>query len=65
MGVFRRAELTASNLAARLEGKAPARLRPRAGRTLDRRANLELALRRSLLVLRRHNLRDVDKLRGK
>jgi hypothetical protein len=32
---------------------------------LDRRANLELALRRSLLVQRRHNLRGVGDLKGK
>jgi hypothetical protein len=31
---------------------------------LDKRANFEFALRRSLLVQRRHNVRDVDKLRG-
>jgi hypothetical protein len=50
---------------ARLHSDAPARLHPRPGRMLDRRANLELALRRSLLVQRRHKLRGVGDLKGK
>lgn len=37
----------------RLSGDKPARLHPRPGRMLDRRANLELRLKRSLIVARR------------
>jgi hypothetical protein len=45
MSVRRRAEIKALNLAARLEGKAPARLTPRRGRMLDRRSRLEAGWR--------------------
>jgi hypothetical protein len=61
----KRAAYTAPRRLARLHSDTPARLRPRPGRMLDKRANLEFALRRSLLVQRRHNLRDVGDLKGK
>jgi hypothetical protein len=61
----KRAAYHAPKRLARLNSEAPARLHPRPGRMLDKRANLELALRRSLLVMRRHNLRDVGDLKGK
>jgi hypothetical protein len=62
----KRAAYIAPKLLARLNSETPARLHPRPdGSMLDRRANLEFALRRSLLVQRRHNLRGVGKLRGK
>jgi hypothetical protein len=32
---------------------------------MERRGNFELSLRRCLVTVRRHNLRDVAKLRGK
>jgi hypothetical protein len=32
---------------------------------MERRASLELSLKRCLLAVRRHKLRDIDKLRGK
>jgi hypothetical protein len=60
-----RAAYVAPKLLARLSRDTPARLHPRPGRKLDKRANFEFALRRSLLVQRRHKFRDVDKLRGK
>jgi len=41
----------------RLYGDAPARLKPRPGRTLDRRWQLEMSLRRALIVERRRALR--------
>jgi hypothetical protein len=57
--------VTAPPRIARLNSDKPLRVHARPGRTFDGRANLELALRRSLLVHRQHTLRDVDKLRGK
>jgi hypothetical protein len=60
----KRTAWTAPRRLARLASSSPARLHPRPGRMLDKRANLELALRRSLLVERRHKLCGVDKLRG-
>jgi hypothetical protein len=39
---------------ARLTSTAPARLHPRPGRMLDKRTNIENALRRSLIVARQH-----------
>jgi hypothetical protein len=41
---------------------SPARLHPRAGRTLDRRRRLEISLRRALIVERRRTLRGADKV---
>ena len=40
----------------RLKSDAPARLHPRPGRMLDRRANIEFALRRSRIVARKHGV---------
>jgi hypothetical protein len=40
----------------RLKSDSPARLHPRPGRMLDRRANMEFALRRSLIVARKHGV---------
>jgi hypothetical protein len=40
----------------RLKSDVPARLHPRPGRMLDRRANLEFALRRSRIVARKHGV---------
>jgi len=40
----------------RLYGDAPARLKPRPGRTLDRRSRLDVSLRRALIVERRKRL---------
>jgi hypothetical protein len=45
-------------LLARLNSDKPARLHPRPGRMLDRRAHLEFALRRSLIVAREHELEE-------
>jgi hypothetical protein len=45
----------------RLKSDTPARLHPRPGRMLDRRANLELALKRSLIVARRANITQFEK----
>jgi hypothetical protein len=61
----KRTAWTAPPRLTRLASSSPARLHPRPGRMLDKRANLEFAVRRSLLVQRRHNLRGVGKLRGK
>jgi hypothetical protein len=60
----KRTAWTAPRRLARLASSSPARLHPRPNRTLDRRANLEFALRRSLLVERRHKFRGVGDLRG-
>jgi hypothetical protein len=45
----------------RLKSNAPARLHPRPGRMLDRRANMELALKRSLIVARRAKVAQFEK----
>jgi hypothetical protein len=47
---------------ARLTSASPARLRPRRGRVLDRRVRLEGAIRRSLIVARKHALEEHEKL---
>jgi hypothetical protein len=39
-----------------LNSDTPARIHPRPGRVLDRRANLEFALRRSRIVARKHGV---------
>jgi hypothetical protein len=66
-GLRPRVQLTATSaraahvvprLIARLTSSSPARLHPRPGRVLDRRANLEFALRRSLIVAREHELEE-------
>jgi hypothetical protein len=51
MGVWRRAEERALSLAARLEDRAPSRLRPRPGRVLDRRRRFEAVLARAKYVV--------------
>jgi hypothetical protein len=45
----------------RLKSEAPARLNPRPGRMLDRRANMELALKRSLIVACRAKIAQFEK----
>jgi hypothetical protein len=52
----KRAAYHAPRILARLNCDAPARLFPRPGRMLDRRANIEFALRRSLIVARKHGV---------
>jgi hypothetical protein len=46
--------VTAPPRVAQLNSERPLRVHPRAGRTIDRRANLEFALRRSRIVARKH-----------
>jgi hypothetical protein len=48
--------VTAPPRLAMLNSDTPARIHPRSGRKLDRRANLEFALRRSRIVARKHGL---------
>jgi hypothetical protein len=45
-----------------LNGDKPARVNPRPGRKLDRRANLEARLRRSLIVARQHAIDEHEKM---
>jgi hypothetical protein len=52
-----RASYVAANLEARLSSSSPARLNPRKGRTLDRRARFEAALVRAQFVVARRLLR--------
>ena len=52
----RRAAYHAPRILARLNSNTPARLFPRPGRMLDRRANLEFALRRSRIVARKRGV---------
>jgi hypothetical protein len=52
----KRTAYTAPRRLARLTSSSPARLHPRPGRVLDRRANLEFALRRSRIVARKHGV---------
>jgi hypothetical protein len=56
IATHKRAAYTAPKHLARLTSASPARLHPRPGRLLDRRANIELALKRSLIVARRATL---------
>jgi len=46
---------------ARLNSATPARLHPRKGQMLDRRANLEARLKRSLIVARRFAIKEFEK----
>ncbi len=48
--------VTAPPRIARLNSDGPLRVHPRPGRMLDRRANLEFALRRSRIVARKHGV---------
>jgi hypothetical protein len=52
----KRAAYHAPRILARLNSNTPARLFPRPGRMLDRRANLEFALRRLRIVARKHGV---------
>ncbi|HZZ24187.1 MAG TPA: hypothetical protein VFE60_17100 [Roseiarcus sp.] len=48
--------VTAPPRLTRLNSDRPARIHPRSGRKLDRRANIEFALRRSRIVARKHGV---------
>jgi hypothetical protein len=48
--------VTAPPRLTKLNSERPLRVHPRAGRMLDRRANLEFALRRSRIVARKHGV---------
>jgi hypothetical protein len=52
----KRHAVTAPPRLAILNSDTPARIHPRSGRRLDRRASLEFALRRSRIVARKHGL---------
>jgi hypothetical protein len=52
----KRHAVTAPPRIARLNSNGPLRVHPRPGRMLDRRANLEFALRRSRIVARKHGV---------
>ena len=57
----KRVALTAPKRIERLNSDIPARLHPRPGRMLDRRANMELALKRSLIVARRAKIAQFER----
>jgi hypothetical protein len=57
----KRTALTAPKRIERLNSNIPARLHPRRGRMLDRRPNLELRLKRSLIVERRAAVEQFEK----
>jgi hypothetical protein len=57
----KRTALTATKRLARLNSTEPARLHPRSGRMLDRRANIALALKRSLIVERKAKIAQFEK----
>ena len=61
----RRAALLTPKRLERLKSEASARLHPRPGRMLDRRTNIELALKRSLIVARRAKIAQFEKDVGK
>ena len=52
----KRHAVTAPPRLARLNSDRPLRVHPRPGRTFDRRANIEFALRRSRIVARKHGV---------
>jgi hypothetical protein len=58
----RRHLLTSPPRIALLNGDKPARINPRPGRKLDRRANLEAKLRRSVIVARQHAIDEHDNM---
>jgi hypothetical protein len=62
IATHKRAAYHAPRILARLNSNTPARLFPRPGRKLDRRANLEAKLRRSLIVARQHAIDEHDKM---
>jgi hypothetical protein len=53
--------LTVPERIARLNGDKPARVNPRPGRRLDRRAPIDVALKRSLIVARRRGIAEFEK----
>jgi hypothetical protein len=53
--------VTAPARIARLNSDEPSRVHPRPGRTFDGRANLEIALRRSLIVARQFEIDEHEK----
>jgi hypothetical protein len=57
----KRTALTAPKRIERLNSNIPARLHPRRGRKLDRRVNLELRLKRSLIVERKAKIAQFEK----
>jgi hypothetical protein len=61
----KRAAYHAPRIISRLNSATPARLHPRPGRMLDKRANLELRLKRSLIVARRAAVEQFEKDLGK
>jgi hypothetical protein len=65
MSQRKRAEIRVPKLLARLNSTKPERLHSRSGVILERRRQLENSLRLAQLTLRRHKLRDANKLRGK
>ena len=52
----KRHTVTAPPRLAKLNSDKPLRVHPRPGRTLDRRSNIEFALRRSRIVARKHGV---------
>jgi hypothetical protein len=60
----KRAAYLAPKRIERLNSDIPARLHPRPGRMLDRRANLELRLKRSFIVERRAKIAQFEKDAG-
>ena len=62
IAAHKRAAYHAPRILARLNSNTPARLFPRPGRKLDRRANLEAKLRRSLIVARQFAIDEHDKM---
>ena len=61
----KRGALTAPKRIERLNSDTPARLHPRPGRMLDKRTNLELRLKRSLIVERRAAVEQFEEDLGK
>jgi hypothetical protein len=58
----KRHAVTAPPRLARLNSDRPLRVHARPGRTFDGRANLEIALRRSLIVARQHAIDEHHKM---
>ena len=56
MRTEKRHTVTAPPRLARLNSDTPLRVHPRPGRTIDGRANIEFALRRSRIVARKHGV---------
>jgi hypothetical protein len=62
IATHKRAAYHAPRILARLNSDKPARLHPRPGRVLDRRARIEARLRRSLIVARQYALDEHAKM---